>query len=162
MLHNPKSVILASVPSVWDAHTHSAHSLLARNLSWGRLCWTYLLISMWTAHCGFGSVWREACRASLPSSKHRSLSHSNFSLTDTGMNTTVGGGFGGLEQTGERKEHTSPWVVSHQSHLIAELIKLKERSLVKYSLYIFIIWLKSAIFYFVQYVIKTWDIYFSY
>lgn len=130
------------------------------NLSWGRLHWTYLLINMWTVHCGFWLVCGEACWASLPSSEYRSIFCSNFSLTDTGTKTAGGGGLGGLEQTGQRKEHTSPWVVSHQSHLIVERIKLKERSFVKYSLYIFIIWLKGAIFYFVQYVIKTWDIYF--
>lgn len=51
-------------------------------------------------------------------------------------------------------------LIIHHTWLL-KVFKWKERSFVKYSLYIFIIWLKGAIFYFVQYVIKTWDIYFS-
>lgn len=65
------------------------------------------------------------------------LFRSSFSLTDTGMDAAVGGGFGCLERTGQRKAYPPVWAVSHQSHLIAELIKLKERSFVKYSVYIY-------------------------
>lgn len=51
------------------------------------------------------------------------------------MEAAVGGGSGSLGQTGQRKAVPS-LSCGHQSHLIAELIKLKERSFVKYSVYI--------------------------
>lgn len=79
------------------------------------------------------------------------------------INTTVRGGFGGRDGWGWGRAHTPArglLVINHP--WLLKDFKLKERSFVKYSLYIFIIWLKGAIFYFVQYVIKTWDIYFSY
>lgn len=85
---------------------------------------------------------------------------SDFALADAGVSTAVSGGGAGRQWVGGTwRGHTSYW--SSIDTWSLEDFKLKERSFVKYSLYI-LIWLQGAIFYFVQCVIKTWDIYFSY
>lgn len=152
MAQNPKKA--AILPR--SASQLHCRQPVGRGMPRSRSCWTESPITKQrTARSGFGLV----CGPARCISLHQ-LSCSNCGLTDTDNGHYCTQRFGGQEGWGREGYTPARGGLITNHTWLWKVFKLKERSFVKYSLYIFIIWLKGAIFYFVQYVTKTWDIYF--